>query len=95
MHVACCKSRKCWPGRRIPHLNGTHCGVAEGFFGDQLRSPKVVKTGVLDHAATAFFSSFDGSVGVSSESVLLGLKLLFGSTQRPHFFFKPDGGRNC
>ena len=33
----------------------------------------VVKTGVLDHAATAFFSSFDGSVEVSSENVLLRL----------------------
>ena len=36
------------------------------------------------------FSSFDGSVEVWSESVLLGLKLLFGSTQRPHFCFKLD-----
>ena len=55
------------------------------------------KTGVLDHAATVFFSSFDGNVGVWAESVLLGLKLklLFGSTQRPLFFFKLDGGRTC
>ena len=36
------------------------------------------------------FSSFDGSVEAWSESVLLGLKLLFGSTQRPHFCFKLD-----
>ena len=50
----------------------------------------VFKTGVLDHAATAFSSSFGGSAEVWSESALLGLKLLFGSMQRPHVFFKLD-----
>ena len=49
-----------------------------------------VKIGVFDHAATAFFSSFDGSVEVWSESALLGLKLLFGGTQRPHFHINFD-----
>ena len=56
--VLVCKCGKCWLGRKIPHLNALHGGGAEGFFGDQLRSPKYgvgVETGVL-------FSSFGGSV---------------------------------
>ena len=63
-------------------FSGTSSGPRKYGFG--------VKTSVLEHAATAFFSSFDGSVEVRVESVLSGLKLLFGSTQRPHFFLKLD-----
>ena len=52
-----------------------HCTVVllKAFFGNQLRSPKVwffgVLTGVLEHAVTAFFSSFDGRVKMWPEGV--------------------------
>ena len=65
----------------LKSFSGTRSGPRKYGFG--------VKTGVLDHTATAFLSSFDGSVEVWLESVLLGLKLLFGSTQRAHFSSNP------
>ena len=92
MHVVCCKCENCWPGIRIPHLNGLQCGVTEGFFRGPAPVPECMVLGFnWRFRTTPRLHSFLRLMEVWSENVLLGLKLLFESTQRPHFFFKLDG----
>ena len=92
MHVAGCKCGKCWPGSRFPHLNGLHCGVAEGFFPGPAPVPESMVLGLkLACWTTPPTHSSLPLMEVWSESVRWGLNWCLGARSNRTFSSNSTG----